>query len=59
MYNDRYTINGVLNYSGTAFLPEGDHFHLYLAISAAWIASNEKFMKSVEAINLFKLSASY
>ena len=34
MYNDRYTINGVLNYSGTAFLPEGDHFHLYPAISA-------------------------
>ena len=59
MYNDRYTINGVLNYSGTAFLPEGDHFHLYPAISAAWIASNEKFMKSVEAINLFKLYASY
>ncbi len=59
MYNDRYVVNGVLNYSGTAYLPEGDRFHLYPAVSAAWIASNEKFMKSVEPINLLKLYASY
>ncbi len=59
MYNDRYALNGVLNYSGTAYLPEGDRFHLYPAISAAWIASNEKFLKNLEAINTLKLYASY
>lgn len=59
MYNNRYTVNGVLNYSGTAFLPKGDRFHLYPAVSAAWIASNERFMKNVETINQFKLYASY
>lgn len=59
MYNDRYAVNGVLNYSGTAYLPEGDRFHLYPAISAAWTASKEKFMQNIEAINLFKLYASF
>lgn len=58
-YNNRYALSGVLNYSGTAYLPEGDRFHLYPALSAAWIASNEKFMKNLEAINLLKLYASY
>lgn len=59
MYNDRYAVNGVLNYSGTAYLSEGDRFHLYPAVSAAWVASNENFMKTIETINLFKLYASY
>ncbi len=58
-YNNRYTLNGVLNYSGTAYLPEGDRFHLYPAVSAGWVASNENFLKDVESINLLKLYASY
>lgn len=59
MYDNRYSVNGVVNYSGTAYLPEGDRFHLYPAVSAGWIASNEKFMKNVKAIDLLKLYASY
>lgn len=60
IYDDRYTLSGVINYSGTAYLPKGDRFHLYPALSAAWILSNESFFKNaVKGINLLKLYASY
>lgn len=58
-YNNRYTLNGVMNYSGTAYLPDGDRFHLYPAVSAGWVVSNESFLKNVERINLLKFYASY
>lgn len=58
-YDNRYLLSGVVNYSGTAYLPSGDRFHLYPAVSAGWIASNEKFLAGIEAINLLKLYASY
>lgn len=47
-YDNRYTLSGVMNYSGTAYLPKGDRFHLYPAISAAWIVSNEKFFSKIK-----------
>ncbi|WP_303011580.1 SusC/RagA family TonB-linked outer membrane protein [uncultured Bacteroides sp.] len=58
-YDNRYLLNGVLNYSGTAYLPEGERFHLYPAISAGWIASNEKFFAGVKPVNLLKIYASF
>lgn len=59
-YDNRYSLSGVMNYSGTAYLPEGHRFHLYPALSAAWIISNEKFFKGhVKGINQLKLYASY
>ncbi|MEB3374932.1 hypothetical protein SFC43_22530 [Bacteroides sp. CR5/BHMF/2] len=42
-YDNRYTLSGVMNYSGTAYLPKGERFQLYPAVSGAWIVSNEKF----------------
>ena len=59
IYKGKYIINGVVNYSGSAYLPEGDRFHIYPAVSAAWIISNEDFFKSVSFINLLKIRASY
>lgn len=44
-YDNRYSINAVFNHSGSAYLPDGDKFDSYPAISAAWILSNEAFMK--------------
>lgn len=58
-YGGRYTLNGVLNYSGTSYLPEGERFNLYPAVSAAWVLSKEKFFQHVTGINLLKLQASY
>lgn len=59
IYKGKYIINGVINYSGTAYLPKGDRFHTYPAISAAWVISNEDFLKPISFINLLKIRASY
>lgn len=58
-YNERYAVNGVLNYSGTAYLPKRDRFHLYPAISASWTISNEKSLRNIKALNSLKLYASF
>ena len=58
-YDNRYSINAVFNHSGSAYLPDGDKFDSYPAISAAWILSNEAFMKNITPINFLKIRASY
>ena len=44
-FSDRYIVDVVANWSGTAYLPEGDRFNFYPAVNFAWVASNETFMK--------------
>lgn len=46
-YDNRYFLQGVINYSGTSFLPKGKQFHTYPAISASWEIGNENFMKEL------------
>lgn len=58
-YDNKYIVNGVVNYSGSSYLPDGDKFRIYPAISAAWIVSNESFWSSLNAINSLKINASY
>lgn len=58
-YDNRYTVNAVVNYSGSAYLPDDNKFATYPAISAAWIASNESFLKGISFLNLLKVRASY
>ena len=58
-YDNRYALNAVINYSGSAYLPDDDKYRTYPAVSGAWIASNENFMKDVTSINLLKLRVSY
>lgn len=57
-FDGRYSINGVLNYSGTAVLPEGSQFNIYPAVSLGWIVSNEEFLKKNRAINYLKVNTS-
>ena len=52
-YDNRYSLNAVFNRSGSAYLPDGDKYSNYPAVSAAWIVSNEAFMEKVTPINLF------
>ena len=58
-FDNRYNINAVFNHSGSAYLPDGDKFANYPAVSAAWIVSNEAFMEKVSLLNLLKVRASY
>lgn len=58
-YDNRYSINAVVNRSGSAYLPDGDKFRTYPALSAAWNITNESFMKNIAFINVLRLRASY
>ena len=58
-FDNRYTVNVVGNYSGSAYLPEGDAFHFYPAVNAAWVLSEEPFLRNAKQLDLLKLSASY
>lgn len=59
IYDSKYILNAVFNRSGSAYLPDGDKYANYPAVSAAWLLSNEPFMKSSSSIGLLKLRASY
>ncbi len=57
-YKERYILNAVYSYSGSAYLPDGDKYRSYPAVSAGWVISEEKFM-SHSGIDWLKLTASY
>lgn len=58
-YAGRYVLNAVLSYSGSSYLPKADRFHTYPAVSAAWVISNESFMKGASWLDLLSIKASY
>lgn len=58
-YGNRYVVNAVVSRSGSSYLPDGAKYHTYPAVSAAWVISNEGFMKGVEWLDLLKIRASY
>lgn len=57
-FADRYIVDLVANWSGTAYLPEGDRFNFYPAANFAWVASNETFMKGAAWLSYLKVFAS-
>lgn len=58
-YSDRYNVDGVLNYSGSAVLPEGEQFNVYPAIGLGWTVSNEDFLKNNPVISYLKVNTSF
>lgn len=58
-YSDRYNVDGVLNYSGSAVLPEGQQFNVYPAIGFGWTVSNEDFLKNNMVISYLKINTSF
>lgn len=57
-FNKRYYIDLALVLSGTNKLAPGDKWSFSPTLSAAWIASNENFMKEVSWLDFLKLRAS-
>lgn len=56
---DKYFIDLSLTGSGTNRLQPGNNAGLFPAVSSAWVASNESFLKNVKAIDFLKIRASY
>ncbi|MBQ2673075.1 MAG: SusC/RagA family TonB-linked outer membrane protein [Prevotella sp.] len=57
-YNKRYYADFALVYSGSSRLAPNTKWNFSPTLSAAWVISNEHFMKDVKWINFLKLRAS-
>ncbi|RYF20275.1 MAG: SusC/RagA family TonB-linked outer membrane protein [Flavobacteriales bacterium] len=57
-YDDRYVAEFGFSYFGSDAYAEGNRFHFYPSVSAAWVISNENFLKNNITVNNFKLRAS-
>ena len=57
-FDNRYIVDFVTNYNGASVLSAKDRFKIYPAISAAWLMSNEAFLKD-SGLNLLKIRASW
>ena len=58
-YDDRYLLKFDLGYSGSEQYARGSRYLTTPAISGAWVASNEAFMKNLQWITNLKVRASY
>jgi len=58
-YAGKYTLEGVLNYTGSTSYEPNKRFKYFPAVGAGWLISNENFLKDVSAVNFLKLNASW
>jgi hypothetical protein len=58
-YQDRITIQGVLNYGGTSGMAPGYVYSTSPSIGVSWIVSEEKFMKNLHFINYLKIRGEF
>lgn len=54
-YDDKYTIMGVLDYSGTFSFAKDKRYAMFPSIGASWVISEENFMKGMVFLNYLKL----
>jgi hypothetical protein len=54
---DKYSVHGVLNYSGNSSFDKEYRNILNWAVGGGWVLSDEGFMQNIKAINYFKLRA--
>jgi len=58
-FKDRYIVSGSVNYNGSSRFGSNNQFGLFPAASAAWVISEEDFLKDNGTVSLLKLRASY
>jgi TonB-linked SusC/RagA family outer membrane protein len=56
-FNDKYTVQGVLNYAGSNSLEKQNRFEIFPSIGASWVVSEEDFMTDISFVNYLKLRA--
>ncbi len=56
-YNDKYSVQSVLNYAGTSSFAEGNRYDLFPSLGLSWIISKESFMEDLSFIDYLKLRA--
>ncbi len=58
-YSEKYTLEGVLTYSGSQSFPSDKRFKYFPALGAGWLVSKENFLKNVSFIDFLKLNAAW
>jgi hypothetical protein len=58
-YKDKYSVQAVLNYSGTTSFANDKRWKLFPSIGASWVISDENFMSGGKLFNYLKLRAQY
>jgi TonB-linked SusC/RagA family outer membrane protein len=56
-YNDKFSLDMVLNYAGTYSFAKNNRAELFPSIGASWVISEENFMSNLKFINFLKLRA--
>jgi TonB-linked SusC/RagA family outer membrane protein len=56
-YNNKYTVQGVVNYAGTYSFATDKRYGVFPSVGVSWIVSEEGFMPKSKAINYLKLRA--
>jgi len=59
MYNKRYVAEYSSTYIGSSFLKNGNRWGYAQALGAAWIASEEDFLKDIHGLDYLKIKASW
>lgn len=55
--DDKYNIQGVLNYAGSSSFSKDERYILSPTIGIGWVISEERFLKNVNFLNYLKLRA--
>ncbi len=58
-YNDKYLLAASFRRDGSSYFAPGKKWGNFPSISAGWVASNEKFLKSINWLSSLKLRGSY
>lgn len=58
-YNNRYFISASLRTDGSSRFADGHRWGVFGSLGAAWMVSNEEFMKSQNVFDMLKLKASW
>jgi TonB-linked SusC/RagA family outer membrane protein len=57
-YDSRYFLQGDFTYDGTEQFKQGNRFKFFPTVSAAWVASNEGFLRNANWLTFLKFRAS-
>lgn len=58
-FKETYLVNATLRADGSSKFAPGNQWSYFPSVSAGWVMSNEEFLKDSQAINFFKLRASW
>ncbi len=58
-YNDRYLLSATIRRDGSSAFSKDNRYGTFPSISAAWVISEESFMKNINWINNLKIRAGY